>query len=183
MAWSDLHCKIIEKTTTDNLKDQDSQQEPAWLSALLSANKMHMLHDRVRITNVWWYGLLVWCIEQNPLRWSCIQTVEVMDVIVGQWQENRSVSRKVFVCLNKASASPSFIPICGMAQFLSCTTDFYLQISRCDLPILCFVMPVHVRHLLNWPKSNLNMNSCALGVERYQAHPRDNKLLLYLPKS
>lgn len=51
MAWSGLHCKTSEKTTSDNPKDQDSQQEPTWFSELLSADA-HKLHDRVRITNV-----------------------------------------------------------------------------------------------------------------------------------
>lgn len=51
MAWSGLHYKIIEKSTTDNPKDQDSSQELDWFPALLSADT-HKLHDRVRIANV-----------------------------------------------------------------------------------------------------------------------------------
>lgn len=104
----------------------------------------------------------MWCIEQKPLRWSSIQTV-VMDAMLRQknW-------RKLFACLNKASDSPFSAFLCEMDQFLNYTTHFYFHISRCDLLSLCFVMPPHVSHLLTWPRSYLNMNSCSLSVERYR---------------
>lgn len=102
-----------------------------------------------------------------------------MDVILGRKMEV-SQGKYLRVGAKLLLLLPLFLSV---DQFLSYTTDFHFQISRYDLPILCFDMSVHVSHLLNWLESHLNINSCTLGVERYQAYSGDNKLLLYLPKA